>query len=109
MQELISPEQSEKLVLILALALTLLGGFAGWRAIGTRGLMAALCGPLMWGAWRFHVWITRFDPQTGYFGLDKVWVLGVEVVMFIGLGAVLGLFWGRLSQQKHEEIQENTQ
>jgi NhaP-type Na+/H+ or K+/H+ antiporter len=50
-----------------------------------------LFGPLVYGLWQFHKWITRYDPQTGYFGLDKVWVLLLEVALFVVLGAVLGI------------------
>ena len=97
MKELVSPEMSEKLVTLAALFLTLLGGGLGWRAIGPRGLAAALCGPLVLVLWRVHVALTRYDPVTGRLGLDHVSTLIVEVVMFVALGAALGYFWGRLS------------
>ena len=97
MKELISPELSEKLVTLVALVLTLVGGGLGWRAIGPRGLVAALCGPLVLLLWRAHVYVTRFDPATGRLGLDQVSTLAGEVVMFVALGAALGWVWGRLS------------
>ena len=41
MEELISPEQSEKLVLLASLLLALGGGAVGFKTIGSRGLLAA--------------------------------------------------------------------
>lgn len=103
LQELISPERSHQLVLLASLLLTLGGAGLGYWAARTRGLIAALCGPLVWVMWQFHSWMTRYDPQTGYLGLDKVWVLGVEVVVFIALGVVLGLVWNRVMAPKIQE------
>lgn len=91
MQELISPVQSERAVLVVSLGLALAGALWGWRRLGARGLTFALVGPLLFALWQFHKWITRFDPQSGYFGLDKVWVLVLEVVLFVALGTVLGI------------------
>lgn len=90
MQELISPAQSESLVLALAGVLLLGGAAFGWKTIGARGVLFGLSGPLVFGLWQFHKWITRYDPQTEYFGLDKVRVLLVEIVLFVALGAAVG-------------------
>ncbi len=103
LQELISPQQADLLVLLAAIALTLIGAAAGFWAARVRGLIAALCGPLVWVLWQGHKWLTRYDPQSGYFGLDKVWVLGLEIVVFVALGAVLGLVWNRVTAPKKEE------
>jgi hypothetical protein len=46
--------------------------------------------------WQAHKYVTRYDPQSGYFGLDKVNVLLGEVVAFIVLGAFLGWAWNRI-------------
>jgi F0F1-type ATP synthase assembly protein I len=97
MQELISPAQSEKLVLCGALLLALWGAVAGYRALGAKGLLAALPGLLVLPLWQLHKYLTRFDPQTGYFGLDKVKVLLGEVVLFVALGAALGWTWKKIS------------
>lgn len=102
MQELISPAQSEKLVLIGALLLALWGAWAGYRALGTKGLMGALPGVLVLPLWQLHKYLTRFDPQTGYFGLDKVKVLMGEAVLFIVLGAVMGWTWNKISNRNNE-------
>jgi hypothetical protein len=50
-----------------------------------------------------HKWITRYDPQSGYFGLDKVWVLLTEVVLFVVIGAILGTAWGKLVRLSHKD------
>ncbi|HEX9996000.1 MAG TPA: hypothetical protein VGB45_02570 [Abditibacterium sp.] len=110
LQELISPEQSNVLVPFAAVALSVLGAAAGFWAARTRGLILVLAGPLVWGLWQFHQWMTRYDPQTGYFGLDKVWVLVVEIVVFTALGAILGRIWNRVTapkiQAEKQEIAE---
>ena len=113
MQELISPQQSEKFVAIAAVLITLVGAVWGYRAVGARGVLAGLCGPLVYGLWQFHKYITRFDPgfdangkfdpSREYFGLDKVKVLLFEIVLFIALGAALGWAWGMISKVKEKQ------
>lgn len=95
LQELVSPAQARELVLVAAVVLSVLAGFSGWRAAGLRGWVGLALGPLVWGMWRFHTWITRYDPRTHYLGLDQVRVLALELVLFVGLGAVLGWGWSR--------------
>jgi hypothetical protein len=97
MKELVSPEQADSIVLLAAMVLLLGGALWGWKTLGSRGVIAGLLGPLVFGLWAFHKWITRYDPQTGYFGLDKVKVLLLEIVLFVVLGAVLGVVWGNLT------------
>lgn len=103
LQELVSPQQSNLIVILASIVLTLVGAGLGFWAARIRGLVAALGGPLVFGMWQFHTWITRYDPQTGYFGLDKVWVLGLEIVVFIALGVVSGLVWSRVIAPKIQE------
>ena len=103
MQELISPAQSEKLVLIGALLLALWGAVSGYRALGAKGLLGALPGVLVWPLWQLHKYLTRFDPQTGYFGLDKVKVLLGEALLFVVLGALLGWMWNRIQVKTEKE------
>lgn len=91
MRELVSPSQSETIVLLMAGVLLLGGALWGAKKRGVPGVLLGLFGPLVYGLWQFHKWITRYDPQTGYFGLDKVWVLLLEVALFVVLGAVLGI------------------
>jgi hypothetical protein len=106
MQELISPSQSEAGVLIASLALTFLCALRGWRVLGSRGAVAGVLGPLVFGLWKFHQWMTRFDLQTEYFGLDKVKVLLLEVVVFVVVGVVLGLAWKNLISRKDIKTQD---
>jgi predicted PurR-regulated permease PerM len=94
--ELISPERANQLVLWAAIALSVLGAALGFWAAKARGLVAILAGPLVFLLWQGHQWITRYDPQSGYFGLNKVWVLALEVVIFVALGALCGWIWNRV-------------
>jgi hypothetical protein len=113
MQELITPQQSEKFVAVAALLIAVVGMAWGYRAVGVRGVLAGLCGPLVYGLWQFHKHITRFDPGFDangkfdpgreYFGLDKVKVLLFEIVLFIVLGAALGWAWGMISKVKERQ------
>ena len=105
MQELISPEKAENLILIGAVVLTLGGAIGGWRSRGTAGLIAGLAGPLIYGAWFFHKWMTRYDPASGYFGLDQVKVLVLEVVVFTVIGVAIGIYWSRTGREvaRHSE------
>lgn len=102
MQELISPAQSEKLVFIGALLLALWGAGAGYRALGVKGLIGLVPGLLVWPLWQLHKYVTRYDPQTGYFGLDKVKVLLGEAMLFIIIGVVLGWMWSKISNGKQK-------
>ena len=109
MQELISPEQSDRLVLLTSVVLCVVGAAWGYRVLGSRGAAAGIVGPLVFVMWQFHKWITRYDPQSGYFGLDKVWVLLTEVVLFVVIGAVLGTAWGKLVRlSQKDELQTET-
>ena len=96
MKELISPSQSETGVLIASIIIAIIAAIWGFRVLGARGVIAGVLGPLVFGLWQFHKWITRYDPQTEYFGLDKVKVLALEVVVFVAVGAVLGVIWKNL-------------
>jgi len=93
MKELISPAQSEIVVAIAALVVTIALAVYGWRKAKTGGVWLAALGPALYAAWRGHVYLTRYDPQTGYFGLDKVSVLLVEVVLAVALGTAVGKVW----------------
>ncbi len=102
--ELISPERANQLVLLAAIALSILSAGLGFWAAKTRGLIAILSGPLIYLLWQGHQWITRYDPESGYFGLDKVWVLALEAIVFVAIGAAAGWVWKRaLSPAKQRE------
>ncbi|MBV9868374.1 MAG: hypothetical protein JO316_23720 [Abitibacteriaceae bacterium] len=110
-QELITPAQSDHLVMIAMIVVTIIGAIWGYRTVGGRGALAGLCGPLVFVMWQFHKYVTRFDPgfdpvthkydpSREYYGLDKVKVLLFEVVLFVVLGAVLGWVWTLLSRDR---------
>jgi len=101
MQELISPSQSEQLILLVSGVLLIGGTLYGAKLLGARGVLLGAIGPLVFGLWQGHKWITRYDPQTEYFGLDKVWVLLLEIVLFVALGAAAGIVWKKLV---HREV-----
>ncbi|MGQ9730626.1 MAG: hypothetical protein ACUVX8_05060 [Candidatus Zipacnadales bacterium] len=61
-----------------------------------RACHVGLIGPLVIGLWWFYSWMVRFDPETGYFGLDKVWVMAVSALLFVVVGAAYGFSLGRL-------------
>jgi hypothetical protein len=65
-----------------------------------RGLVGGLLGPLAWLLWRLFEWLTRFqpaaDPQHDYFGLERVDVLLLNIVIFVAVGAGVGLLVRRV-------------
>ena len=107
MKELISPAQSETLILTLSILAAVIGAVVGYRVLDVRGIALGLVGFLIYGSWQLHKYVTRFDPQTGYFGLDKVNVLLLEVVAVVVLGATLGAVWSKMTKLKLKETKEN--
>lgn len=103
-QELISPQQSQVLVLALAALCALVGGVVGWKRGGRRAaLFAVAVALLIWPLWKAHEWATRFDAATGYFGLESVWLLVSEALGFVVLGALIGRVWHHLTGQSRGE------
>ncbi len=107
MKELISPAQSETLVLALSILASVIGAIVGYRILDVRGIALGLVGVLVYASWQLHKYVTRFDPQTGYFGLDKVNVLLLEVVAVVILGATLGVLWSKITRTKIKETEQN--
>ena len=107
MKELISPAQSATLVLLVSIIVALGGAIWGYRVLDKRGLLAGLSGVLVYALWQAHKYVTRYDPQSGYFGLDKVSVLLGEVVAVVVLGATLGVLWSKISRLKSKENEDN--
>ena len=104
MRELVSPAQSETLVIVFTLLTVFVGAVFGWKNLGARGaVLLGMSGMLIYPLWRFHSWITRYDPQSGYFGLDQVRVLALEAAIFVALGAAIGTAWNFLTTQKQRE------
>ena len=95
--ELISPAQSQILVAFLAILVAILGAGLGFWAKKTRGLVAALLGPLVWILWMVH------GALTARFGLDSLGLLVGETLVFVALGAFLRLFWKRIGAQNTEK------
>lgn len=73
---------------------------SAFRAAGLgplfRGAYLALIGPLIIGLWLLYSWMTRYDPRTGYYGLDKLWVLAANATLFVAVGAIYGYLGGKL-------------
>ena len=99
LQELISPAQSQILVLGAAIALTLVGAGWGFYAARKRGLLAALGGPLVYVLWLLH------GALTARYGLDSLWLLLGEAAFVTVAGAALGLVWSRIIAPKREETE----
>ena len=98
LQELISPAQSQILVMIAAIALTVIGAIWGFVAARARGLVAALGGPLVFLLWLIH------GALTAKFGMDSLWLLLLgEAAFVIVAGALLGLAWSAIIGTKREE------
>jgi hypothetical protein len=98
--ELISPAQSQVLMALLAFVCALVAGGFGFKRGGAKlGLCGLLLGASVWPAWKAHEWATRYDPQTGYFGLESVKVLALEATAFVVVGALAGAIWSKFSSR----------
>lgn len=105
--EIINERTFEALLRTLAVIGPLLGGAAG--ALGgtrrkglLRGLAVGSLGPLTWGLWRLYSYLVRYDPQSHYFGLEKVSVLALNLLIFTAVGGVLGLLWAAWAPHRPE-------
>ena len=105
MREIVDIDAVDTAVKVAAIAFPLLcmavAAGVGWargslRPSLLRGAALAVLGPLVLVGWWYHLWITRYDPETGYFGLDKVWVLVVSFLLFVAAGAAYGIIAGRI-------------
>jgi len=100
-RSLISPELSQFLVLAASVLIAILGAGLGFWAKRARGLLAALLGPLVFGLWLLH------GALVARFGMDSLGLLAFEGVVFIALGAALGLFWSRLGAGELEKTNDH--
>ena len=94
--ELISPEMSQFLVLVVSIVLSVLGGVLGFIHKKTRGLVAVLSGPLVFVLWLVH------GALVARFGMDSLGLLLFEGVVFVAIGAALGILWGRIGARNAE-------
>jgi hypothetical protein len=106
MQELVTVEQAERAIALLAVALPILGlaigvivgavrrRIAGHAAVG---LICGLSGPAIWLLWRMY------NGIVGAYGLDSVRGLLVNLGLFVAIGLVIGvaagLVWRRMGKQ----------
>jgi hypothetical protein len=106
-RELITPAGSQVLVLVCALACALVGALVGWKRGGARAAaFASVVGLSVWPLWKAHEWATRFDPNTGYLGLESVWLLVGEAAVAVALGALIGRVWHHLTGQSRGQEAE---
>jgi hypothetical protein len=112
MREIIDEGTVEKAFLALALVGPLLGLAGGaWLGVARkrmrfyvpRGLAVGCLGVLNWGLWRFYSYRVRYDPQSQYFGLEKVSVLVLNLLIFTLVGGIIGLLWARFAPSHSEE------
>ena len=97
LHELISPAQSQILVIGAAILLAIIGALWGFVAARARGLVAALGGPLVFVLWQVH------GALTAKFGMDSLYLLLGEAAFVVMAGAGLGLAWSKIIGSKREE------
>ncbi|NUP99735.1 MAG: hypothetical protein HUU35_07765 [Armatimonadetes bacterium] len=104
MKELIDEAVVERAILLIGLLGPLVGLLLGGlyaqvkrqpsRLGFGRGFLLGLLGPLVYGLWRLYSWLVRYqpapDPKDDYFGLERVDILLLNVVIFVTVGALVG-------------------
>lgn len=103
MEEIVTVGQADRLILVLAVSLPVVGLILGAivgavRKAAARGVVlgfaAGLVGPALWALWRMY------NGIIGVYGLDSVRGLFVNLALFVAVGLVLGLvvglMWRRL-------------
>ncbi len=102
MGELVTVEQTERAIRLVAMALPPLGLALGALVGAVRGragrglalgLLCGLAGPAVWGLWRIYNGILES------YGLDSVKGLAISLALFVviglAVGLVIGLLWRR--------------
>ena len=106
MKELITVEQAERALALIAVALPALGLLVGAVAGAIRrrlaadlavGLLCGLAGPAIWVLWRMYSGIS------GHYGLDSVRGLLINLALFLAIGLVIGLALGVIWRRRAEE------
>jgi len=102
MQELITVEQMERAVALIAVVFPsaglLIGAVVGAARRSLRrglviGLAWGLLGPGIWLLWRMY------NGIVGAYGLDSVRGLFVNLVLFVGIGLLVGIGIGLVRRQ----------
>ena len=68
----------------------------------SRGAALGLLGPIVYGLWRYYLWMVRLEPETGYVGLHKFSTLLIDLVAFAVVGVILGVVYGRFLRRRDE-------
>lgn len=111
MKEIIDERTVETIMLTLLWAGPVLGVGIGWLVGAVRkqlrrdalyGLAIGSLGVLNFGLWKLYSYLVRYDPRTGYHGLERVDVLLLNGAIFCGVGVLLGLVWGWVAPRKPE-------
>ncbi len=87
-------ETAAMVVLALAVVLMIVGLIRGRKGLGMlrwAGELAPWSLVLTFG-WRLFLWRMRFDPVTGFLGLESVRVLALNAVSAIVLGLAYGVY-----------------
>jgi hypothetical protein len=102
MEELVTVEQAERAVALIAVVFPsaglLIGAVVGAARRSLRrglviGLACGLLGPAIWLLWRMY------NGIVGAYGLDSVRGLFVNLVLFVGIGLVVGIGIGLVRRQ----------
>ncbi len=108
MEELVTVEQANRVIVTLSIALPLAGVVIGTligaarRRVGLGflvGFVCGLAGPGIWALWKMY------NGVFGIYGLDSVRGLLVNLVLFVGIGIVVGLGLGLALRQRRTSAQ----
>ncbi len=106
MRELIDPDAAEMAMRVLPAVVVVAGLLGGWlrkkKGYFWRGAFVSGVGALAYLLWCAYNWHVRWDPQTGYSGLDKVRVLLINLLMFVAAGLAVGWAWNLIAGQAEE-------
>ena len=87
-------ENAALALLVVAVVLLIAGLIRGRKGLGAlrwAGALAPWALVLTYG-WRVFLWRMRFDPETGFLGLESVRVLALNAVVALVLGLAYGVY-----------------